>query len=573
MEVSVNQKRQTTESSENKCFIRFESDVSNIALPKRFTFPFYYDPHPLCITAAKELQAYIENQKDWVHNFGLIPNQEGMVIGKMFGVLIVKNTDNELGYLTAFSGKLAGKNAHKRFVPPIFDMLTEDGFFRKEEEVLNAINRQIEQLENSVALQEAYQQYQAVNNAAKKELSALKQKMKASKKDRKSCREQAKLELPEQDYQSIELELIQESLSDKFLLKDVGKHWDKKIESAKKDYDSITFQIAQLKESRKEKSAALQQQLFDQYNFLNIDQETKNVLDIFINTPLQQPPAGAGECAAPKLLQYAFENNLKPIAIAEFWWGASPKSEIRKHKQFYPACRSKCEPILGHMLKGIDMDENPMLVNPAVNKELEIVHEDEHILVVNKPAEFLSVPGKNIVDSVYSRIKDQYPNATGPLIVHRLDMSTSGIMILAKTKEAHKYLQHQFINRYVKKRYVALLEGELDQNKGEIELPLRVDLDNRPQQLVCYEHGKPAKTIWELIERKNQKTKVFFYPVTGRTHQLRVHAAHASGLNTPIVGDDLYGTKSSRLHLHAESITFKHPATKEEMTIQVHPEF
>ena len=259
--------------------------------------------------------------------------------------------------------------------------------------------------------------------------------------------------------------------------------------------------------------------------------------------------------------------------MAEFWWGQSPNSEIKKHGHFYPACRGKCEPILGHMLSGIEMDENPMLTNPALGKELPIVYEDEYLAIFNKPSEFLSVPGKNISDSVYERAKTLYPDAKGPLIVHRLDMSTSGLMLIAKTKEVHQHLQSQFLKRTVKKRYVALLDGIVKIPSGEIYLPLRVDLDDRPRQLVCYEHGKTALTYFETIDTKKRQTKVYFYPVTGRTHQLRVHAAHPLGLNTPIVGDDLYGIKGNRLHLHAESITFRHPISKEVVTFQVDAEF
>jgi tRNA pseudouridine32 synthase/23S rRNA pseudouridine746 synthase len=286
-----------------------------------------------------------------------------------------------------------------------------------------------------------------------------------------------------------------------------------------------------------------------------------------------KPPAGSGECAAPKLLQHAYLNKLTPICLAEFWWGQAPKSEIRLHKQFYPACKSKCEPILGHMLEGLTVDPNPMLDNPAEGKSLSIVYDDESIVVINKPAEFLSVPGKNIYDSVYARVLELYPTATGPLIVHRLDMSTSGLLIVAKNKEAHQQLQRQFIKRNVKKRYVALLAGVIQEDEGVIDLPLRVDLDDRPRQLVCYEHGKNAVTHWKVIKRSNTQTLIHFYPITGRTHQLRVHAAHSLGLNAPIVGDDLYGTKADRLHLHAEWIQVNHPVTHKKIQFQVDPEF
>ena len=293
------------------------------------------------------------------------------------------------------------------------------------------------------------------------------------------------------------------------------------------------------------------------------------MLSIFDHTESKIPPAGAGECAAPKLLQYAYLNKLKPIAMAEFWWGKSPSSEIRKHKQFYPSCRGKCEPILGHMLEGLDVEPNEMLSNLKDEKELDIIFEDEHLVAVNKPAEFLSVPGKEIEDSVYTRVKEKYPDADGPLVVHRLDMSTSGVMLLAKSKDVHKAIQHQFEQRTIKKRYVALLRGELTEKRGEINLPLRVDFHDRPRQLVCHEHGKPARTVWELVETIDGQSLVRFYPITGRTHQLRVHAAHADGLNTPILGDDLYGTKADRLHLHAEQLRFIHPISLEEVTLKV----
>jgi tRNA pseudouridine32 synthase/23S rRNA pseudouridine746 synthase len=309
------------------------------------------------------------------------------------------------------------------------------------------------------------------------------------------------------------------------------------------------------------------------------------------------PPAGAGDCAAPKLLQYAFKCGLTPLAMAEFWWGQAPKSEIRQHKKIYGACIGKCKPILGHMLAGMVLDDDPLLINPAANKTLEIVFQDNAIVVVNKPSGLLSVPGKNIADSVYSRIKQQFPNATGTLIVHRLDMATSGLMVLALTQRAQKSLQKQFISRAIKKRYVALLEGKVesrladskstlsDKKLGYVTLPLRGDFDDRPRQLVCFEHGKAAKTQWQVIEQIAGKTKLYLYPETGRTHQLRVHCAHPLGLNLPILGDDLYGRnnhysnndigdkKTQRLHLHAEMLTLNHPISTEVMTFQIDAEF
>ena len=544
-------------------FQPFKTNISGISLPEKFTFPFYYEPHELSIIAATELQSYLETQSDFEHNFGLQENQEGLVIGKMFGVLVCKNQEGELGYLWAFSGKLAGVNHLPHFVPTIFDMLHEDGFFRKEEEVLNAINRQIEILENSDELQSKKNQLDVTKIEALTDIQNQKDKIKKLKIERDEKRISF-TNLSSSEIEQLEFELSEESKKESILLKKMTKYWNFQIEKAQKEVNLLLDEINQLKEERRQKSGALQQKLFAEYSFLNQFGERKSIGEIFNNNP----PAGAGECAAPKLLHYAFEHNLKPIAMAEFWWGQSPKSEIRKHKQFYPACKSKCEPILmSHMLKGLDMESNPFQENPAEGKDIEIVFEDEVLAVINKPAEFLSVPGKIISDSVYQRIKDLYPNATGPLIVHRLDMSTSGLMLIAKDEETYVKLQSQFIKRTIKKRYVALLDGILTEEQGFIDLPLRVDLDDRPRQLVCYEHGKPAQTKWEKIQVRNNQTLVYFYPITGRTHQLRVHASHELGLKTPIVGDDLYGSKANRLHLHAESLTFEHPITREKMTI------
>ena len=331
--------------------------------------------------------------------------------------------------------------------------------------------------------------------------------------------------------------------------------------------------IAALKKYRKIQSKELQERVFDNYNFLNMNGVKKKLKVLFSENGHGQPASGTGDCAAPKLLQYAFSHSLKPIALAEFWWGRAPESEIRQHGNFYGACQGKCQPILAHMLEGMKIDDNPLLINPAIYKTLEIVYEDELLVIINKPEGLLSVPGKNIEDSVYSRMKKLYPMATGPLIIHRLDMSTSGLMVIALTKKSHKILQQQFIMRTVKKCYVAVLDGLLVEDEGIIDLPLRVDLDDRPRQLVCYDYGKPAKTRWQVIERYSEQTKVYFYPITGRTHQLRVHSAHISGLGLPIEGDELYGKGSDRLHLHAEKLEIKHPFTKCKMVFQAKATF
>lgn len=555
------------------CFTRFLTPIDTIALPEKFNYPFYYELHPLCIVAAKELQEYLQTQQDWIHNFGLDNTQTGLVIGKMFGVLVVQHQSGELGYLAAFSGKLAGSNHHKGFVPPVFDVLEEGGFFLEGEKELNQINRTIEQLEQDESFQQLQKNTEIKLAEIIHQIEEEKRKLREGKKDRKIRRETAKEELSDAEYLELCELLKEESLKQQYFAKKDLQVLQTKQEELAGELETYTNRIHHLKESRKEKSSALQQRIFEQYAFLNYNAESKNLADIFNYELKIAPPAGAGECAAPKLLQYAFQHHLKPISIAEFWWGQSPASEIRKHKDFYPACRGKCEPILKHMLKGLEVDENPMLVNPAEGKSVNMVYEDDFMCVINKPAEFLSVAGIHIKDSVYERMRAKFPDATGPLVVHRLDMSTSGLMLIAKNEEIYKKLQSQFIKRTVEKRYVALLDGEIVDDEGMIDLPLRVDLDDRPRQLVCYEYGKPARTKWRVITRKEGKTKVNFWPITGRTHQLRVHAAHVLGLGTPIVGDDIYGTKSQRLHLHAEWIKFKHPVSGKEISFCVEADF
>ena len=543
--------------------------IIGIDKPERFTFPFYYETNPLAAIACEDLQNYLVNQHDFEHNFGLNSSQSGLIIGKMFGVLVVETSNQKLGYLWAYSGKLANENHHQFFVPPIFDMLQTDGFFKQEEQILNQLNHQIDKLENAQIFLEAKDQLLKVNLAAENDLLAHKTLINNNKKTRESKRAFVQANDQTELDDTIKI-LSEESKAEQILLKKMKKFWRFKVEAAQKELDLLTNEINTLKEQRKQKSSNLQQKLFDAYTFLNAKGETKSIGDIYNNNP----PAGAGECAAPKLLHYAYKNGLKPLCMAEFWWGQSPKSEVRLHKNYYPACKSKCEPLLlNHMLIGLNVEENPFKNSNHPTIKLDIIYEDDDLLAINKPAEFLSVPGKIDAPSIYSLVKVQYPNATGPLIVHRLDMATSGLMLLAKNEASYFHLQQQFIKRRIKKTYVAWLDGIITQQKGDINLPLRVDLDDRPRQLVCYTHGKPALTHFEVLAIKNGQTKILFFPHTGRTHQLRVHAAHHTGLNAPIVGDDLYGTKSNRLHLHAKKLTFIHPSNGKEMFLEVEEPF
>ena len=545
----------------------FDQPVSHIALPERFTYPFNYTPHPLCVLAAEEVKAYISTQKEW---------QEELAPGKMFGVLIVQPQEEEpspIGYLAAFSGNLAGKNLHPYFVPPVYDLLQPQGFFKIEEEQISAINARISELEVNPHYLHLKEKLNAETEQANLELTQAKEKLKAAKEERE-LRRNSSPALSEEE-QAI---LIRESQYQKAEFKRLERGWKERIKTLEKEIATFETETDKLKTERKKRSAALQQKLFEQFRMLNARGEIKDLCTIFEQTVHKTPPAGAGECALPKLLQYAYLHQLKPLAMAEFWWGNSPKTEVRHHGYYYPSCKGKCEPILQHMLQGVKVDKNPLSANAHKKEELEIVFEDEWLVVVNKPSGMLSVPGKEEeADSVYHRVKARYPEATGPMIVHRLDMATSGLLLVAKTKEVHQHLQEQFMNRSIKKRYVALLDRSeqngLPEETGTINLPLCLNPLDRPRQMVSEEYGKPAVTEYRILNYSDKYIRIAFYPLTGRTHQLRVHAAHHQGLNCPILGDELYGKKADRLYLHAEYLEFRHPVYGDIICIQKEAEF
>lgn len=536
----------------------FQDAIAHIESPDKFTYPFHYTPHPLCVIAAKEVQAYLSSQTQW---------EQELQQGKMFGVLVVQTREGKTGYLAAFSGILAGRNLHPFFVPPVYDLLQPQGFFKMEEENISAINAQIKELREDTHYQDLLHQLKEQTIRCQQELSTAKAELKAAKNAREVRRLTGN---PDEAELSA---MIHESQFQKAELKRIERRWKEIIAELQARADTFTRQIETLKMERKTRSAALQQKLFEQFRLLNARGEIKDIYTIFNQTAQKVPPAGTGECAAPKLLQYAFLHHLKPVAMAEFWWGNSPKAEIRRHGYYYPACKGKCEPILGHMLQGLEVEHNPLQENVHHDTPLEIVYEDDWLLVINKPAGMLSVPGKGNVDSVYLRIKSMYPEAAGPLIVHRLDMATSGLLLIAKTKETHQNLQAQFKSRTIKKRYIALLDGELPAEKGIIDLPLRPDPLDRPRQVVDVASGKPAVTHYQVLKHAARHTLVAFSPLSGRTHQLRVHAAHPQGLNCPIAGDELYGRKAERLYLHAEALTFIHPVTGKSIHVEKKADF
>ena len=538
---------------------RFTTSISDIPLPERFTYPFCYTPHPLCVMAAEEVQNYLSKQSDW---------QEELSQGKMFGVLIVQTEDGSIGYLTAFSGILAGKNIHPYFVPPVYDLLQPQGFFKIEEENISAINRRIRRLEEDKKYIDLRSNLTQTTQSAQDALSIAKIQLKEAKDKRELLRKTGQLDAKE------EADLIRESQFQKAEYKRLERSWKDKIASLQVEAGNWEKQIQELKAERKVRSAALQQQLFEQFRMLNYRGEVITLCDIFEQTVHKTPPAGAGECAAPKLLQQAYLHHWKPIAMAEFWWGNSPRNEVRHHGYYYPACKGKCEPILRHMLQGLEVEANPMQQEAERgNEKLNIVYEDQWLLIINKPAGMLSVPGKERQTSIYDLAREAYPEAEGPMIVHRLDMATSGLLIIAKDKKTHQHLQAQFKNRSIRKKYIALLDGIVPEDEGTIELSLCPNPLDRPRQMVDTQYGKPAITYYQVLERTDKYTRIAFYPHTGRTHQLRVHAAHPSGLHCPIIGDELYGKKDKRLYLHAESIEFTHPVNGQSMCITEKADF
>jgi tRNA pseudouridine32 synthase/23S rRNA pseudouridine746 synthase len=548
------------------CFHVFDPQPLPSELPIRFTFPFQYTPHPISRRVCSELQQQLINGT-LPYSFGLDNSELRQSVGKMFGVLVVQRSDGIIGYLKAFSGKMGDTNFIAGFVPPVFDTLKPEGVFKQGEHAITVLNDQITTLENSLEYRALIDELNQLKQKAQEEQNQVKEIYRNGKMQRSSKRIEIRL-LP--NAHDLAEALNRESKKQQADYKQVVRKWRTILEEHSLKLEAYSVAIEKLKQQRKVQSAALQEWLFGQYNFRSSLGNQKHLRSIFY--PID-PPAGAGECAAPKLLQYAFLNQYKPLCMAEFWWGRPPLNELRVHKYFYPACRGKCKPILDFMLEGVDMEVNP-LAQAKGGSDLNVLFEDDAILIINKPAGLLSIPGKLGQESVQSLVEKILPNASGPHIVHRLDEATSGVMMIAKNEQVYHHLQNQFISRDIKKRYVALVEGTPTNNKGMIRIPLRPDIYERPRQLVCFDQGKDSITLWEKSGlTKDNVTRINFFPHTGRTHQLRVHAAHHLGLGTPIRGDELYGTPSDRLYLHAAEIQFTHPTTGKKMRFISEPEF
>ena len=595
--------------------------------PRQFTYPFCYEPHPLCIAAAKEVQRYIEESGVW-------KDEKGQ--GKMFGVLCVREKgkvkSENIGFLAAYSGLLAGRNDWGYFVPPVFDAQQPDGHFKTEERAISALNKEIDALQKSDMYLAQRSEYEDAKLRIEQSIEQMRCRVAEAKRQRDARRHEA-----EQGGKPLTAEekaaMVHESQHLKAEQRRLKQQCTATLDQLRRPLAEHEARVDALRRQRREMSDALQQWLFSQYRMLNANGEERDLVDIFGETINAMPPAGSGDCCAPKLLQYAYANGLEPVCMAEFWWGDSPKQEIRHHLHYYPACRSKCLPILTHMLRGLDVEPNP-LAQPKTNDVPRIVYEDDTIIVVDKPAGMLSVPGKAVADGdvaldgnaahadddvaldveeyvrQYLTKNSQLPtqnsqlstpnsqlstlnsqlstkNSQLPKAVHRLDMDTSGLLVLALNDAAYIELQRQFASREVKKRYEAVLDGKPsvlcgapgskwlsvshDGREGRISLPLIADIMDRPRQRVDFDNGKTALTDYR-IERllPNGRTLVSLYPLTGRTHQLRVHCAHNEGLACPILGDPLYGhgCHTSRMYLHAAMVEFRHPVTGERLRFE-----
>lgn len=540
---------------------RFESDISVVEAPQRFNNPFYYQPHALCAMAADEVRAMLMRDNAVAAD---------VARGKMLGVLVVRDCDGGLGYLAAFSGLLVGRNNVDGFVPPVFDLQLPGGYFKQEEARISVINARIRSIGQSETFLAATAALHSAENRAEELVRQMSAQFRANKEERRKMREAGSLSADDME------RLTRQSQYEKAELKRLKRKWESVVAEKREALSVMETEIAALRAERHARSVSLQRWLFEQFKVLNAKGVPKSLLDIFEERLSALPPAGAGECAGPKLLQYAYSNNLQPLAMAEFWVGESPVGEVRRDGCFYGACKSKCEPILGYMLQGLDVEESALETGGAI-ENLGIVYEDEYLIVVDKPSGVLSVPGVVGGVSVQQWLREEYLHSNNLFVVHRLDMATSGLLVAAKSIEVYKALQKQFAERKVEKHYMALLDGVPAENDGVVDLPLAPDYMNRPRQTVDRKNGKEARTFYEvtgnIMYKDRECAVVRFTPVTGRTHQLRVHAASKDGLDCPIVGDALYGAVDARLMLHASSLEFYHPVTGKTVAVESPAQF
>ena len=556
---------------------RFDAWEGDMPLPERFNNPFRYTPAPVTAEAAKAVLGYISSSERLVLAFSE---------GKMLGVLVVRDSAGGIGFLAGFSGLAGGHSMLPYFVPPVLDLTDPSGYFRQEEARINGIGTSIKEAEENPELGSAIRNAEAVKAGCEERIRQWKERMAESKARRDALR------LSGADKTTL-ASLIKESQFEKAQLKRISAECKAAMEDAESECRKFSARIAALKRLRQEKSEALQEWISRNMVVENALGEQKSVWDIFSGEGLV-PPGGTGECAAPKLLHYAYTHRLEPVAMGEFWYGKSLGNEVRQHGRFYPSCKGKCGPLLKFMMQGLNVEtEHPEPVSGTADCSTAIpaiIYEDSDIIAADKPSGMLSVPGKTGGKSLLEILSEML--GISLFGVHRLDMDTSGVIVFAKNPGAQKNLQRQFETGQVEKEYTALLDtagngtpdaavGLSETRKsaaagcGTISLPLAPDYHDRPRQKVDFKHGKKAVTEYNIKGTGEGWAKVLFRPLTGRTHQLRVHAAHPMGLGSPIKGDRLYGSADSagRLCLHASLIKFRHPATGLPMELASCPEF
>lgn len=523
--------------------------------------PFNYRPDKDCEEAFRKLISHIERLKTSPNATDLNFVRE-IESGKMLGVLIAADNVGTHHTLYAFSGQLGEGGFHfPGFVGPVYDYLEPDGYFKKTEAEISRQNLEIEKFE-SETLGKIKDDYERARRPMEEEISAFKEKCRISKERRDEIRRRSEI-TPEDD-----AAMIRQSQFEKAELRRLKKRAALMLEPYARRIHECELKLEAMKAKRRSDSEALQNRLFTNFKVLNARGECKSLKDIFADTSFRIPPSGAGECCGPKLLQAAYLRGLTPISMAEFWYGNSKNGEVRIHGMHYPACRGKCLPVLGWMLQGLDVTP-PLSEDISVKKvfEPEIIYENQWFCVVEKPSGMLSVPGRNQDGSLEIWLQDHYGAEKEVRLAHRLDQDTSGLVIAAFGKHPLKVLRMMFASRRIKKTYEAELEGNFESlrlpRRGIINLPLAPDYLDRPRQIIDTDRGKEAVTAYEFIEINAGRSRILFYPQTGRTHQLRVHAASENGLGMPIVGDRLYGHDKSdpggRLKLHAKKLEFTFP--------------
>ncbi len=523
--------------------------------------PFDYIPDAVCEEAFGKLLVRLETLKKSSRPEDINFCRE-LEAGKMLGVLIATDSCGVSHTLYAFSGQLGdGGFYYQGFVGPVFDYLQPDGYFKTKEAEISRQNIEITLFEEG-PLAKIRNVYERMKKQLDTEVAEYKEKCRLSKLEREAKRKSDIINDGEMNA------MIRQSQFEKAELHRLKKRVTATLEPFEVNLKNAQSQLVALKEKRHADSEALQKWLFSNFRLLNARGESKSLSEIFAETPIKIPPSGAGECCAPKLLQAAYLRGLQPIAMAEYWYGRPKGGEVRIHGAHYPACRGKCLPVLNWMLQGLQIQPPLDSTHSAtITYNPEIIYENEWFCVVNKPSGMLSVPGKGTAISVQQWLTDKYGTDKFVKVAHRLDQDTSGLLIATFGTHSFKVMQSLFATRKVKKTYIAELEGDYKScrlsRQGRIELPLAPDWLDRPRQHVDLDDGKVAVTDYQFVDVSGGRSRVVFHPLTGRTHQLRVHAASEMGLGMPIVGDRLYGKNVGngleRLLLHAEKIEFTFP--------------